>query len=131
MNEESLVLNLAKKEEVFKGVPMDHGKGGGTHSQGFERNTAESIPEEEALGWLRAAPLRGEDDGDTLERALKEVGGDKTRLVEIDVKRGPRLYASLTHAVLNGLILGAVGGPNCRTRSVLRHYPLPAGRQGQ
>ena len=77
----------------------------------------------------------GEKDGYTLQRALKEVGGDTTRLVEVDLKRGQEhdmidgpLYASLLRAALDGYILGVVGGPNCRTRSVLRHYPLPAGR---
>ena len=77
----------------------------------------------------------GEKDGYTLQRALKEVGGDTTRLVEIDLKRGDNhdmldgpLYPSLLRAALDGNILGVVGGPNCRTPSVLRHYPLPAGR---
>ena len=79
----------------------------------------------------------GEKDGYTLERALKECGGDKRRLVEIDILRqdsstkshdmlaesGP--YPSLLRAALNGWLKGIVMGPNCRTRSVLRHYPLP------
>ena len=77
----------------------------------------------------------GVEEGYTLSRALKEVGGDKTRLVEIDLKRGAdhdmmkdEVYAALMGAAFNGLVLGVVGGPNCRTRSVLRHYPLPAGK---
>ena len=58
----------------------------------------------------------GEKDGYTLQRALKEVGGDATRLVEIDLKRGDNhdmlngpLYPSLLRAALDGNILG---GPN-------------------
>ena len=48
----------------------------------------------------------------------------------MDVKRGPEhnmvgsspVYASLLEAAVQGLLLAVVGGPNCRTRSVLRHY---------
>ena len=79
----------------------------------------------------------GEKDGYTLARALKECGGDRRRLVEIDVLRqeegqkshdmlddgGP--YPSLMRAALDGSLKGVIMGPNCRTRSVLRHYPLP------
>ena len=82
----------------------------------------------------------GESAGYSLSRAFKEVGGDGRRLVEIDVKRedsekhkkgahdmlddenGP--YSSLLRGALDGSLLGIVMGPNCRTRSVLRHYPL-------
>ena len=79
----------------------------------------------------------GEKDGYTLSRALKECGGDRRRLVEIDIQRqeegqkshdmlaeeGP--YASLVRAALDVSLKGVIMGPNCRTRSVLRHYPLP------
>ena len=78
----------------------------------------------------------GRDEGCTLSRAFQEVGGDKRRLVEVDVERqgdgdrshdmlveeGP--YASLFRAALDGHLKGVVMGPNCKTRSVLRHYPL-------
>ena len=82
----------------------------------------------------------GESAGYNLSRAFKEAGGDGRRLVEIDVKRenhekhrkgahdmlddenGP--FASLFRSALDGSLLGIVMGPNCRTRSVLRHYPL-------
>ena len=81
----------------------------------------------------------GEKDGYTLSRALKEVGGDLRRLVEIDIlreqesseshdmlKRGG-VYSTLLRASLDGLLKGIITSPNCRTRSVLRHYPLPQG----
>ena len=78
----------------------------------------------------------GKDEGYTLGRAFREIGGDKRRLVEIDIEReceegrshdmlaehGP--YASLLRGALSGTLKGIVMGPNCRTRSVLRHYPL-------
>ena len=79
----------------------------------------------------------GPDEGYTLSRALKEVGGDPQRLVEVDILRegsasgshnmlsdhGP--YPALVRAALDGSLKGLVMGPNCRTRSVLRHYPRP------
>ena len=78
----------------------------------------------------------GESDGYTLTRALQEVGGDRRRLVEIDILRqepgreshdmtldhGP--YPALLRAAIDGSLKGLVMEPNCRTRSVLRHYPL-------
>ena len=79
----------------------------------------------------------GDREGYTMTRAMKECGGDVRRLLEIDVLRqgettgshdmltrdGP--YASLLRAALDGSLKGIIMGPNCRTRSVLRHYPLP------
>ena len=78
----------------------------------------------------------GEKEGYDLGRAFKEVRGNGNKLVEIDVKRdkeGSRsndmladggVYTSLLRAAIDGSLLGVVMGPNCRTRSVLRHYPL-------
>ena len=81
----------------------------------------------------------GEKDGYTLGRAMKEVGGDERRLLEIDVLREEHsseshdmlktggVYSILLRAALDGLVKGIITSPNCRTRSVLRHYPLPQG----
>ncbi len=82
----------------------------------------------------------GEKEGYSLARAMKEVGGDPRRLVEIDILREKEsndshdmlksggVYSTLLRASLNGLVLAVITSPNCRTRSVLRHYPLPQGR---
>ena len=77
----------------------------------------------------------GEDSGFTLSRAFKQVGGDPTRLLEVDIKRGAShdmlvdgpngIYAGLLRAVMDDKIIAIVGGPNCRSRSVLRHRPIP------
>ena len=72
----------------------------------------------------------GEKEGFTLERAMKEKGIGK-HILEIDIKRGPghdmsgnsTAYRALLGAALQGSVWGIVGGPNCRSRSVLRHYP--------
>ena len=80
----------------------------------------------------------GPDQGFTLERAVKQYGAQDAvdRLLEIDLERGPQhdmlaydgLYSALVTAALQGRLDAIVRGPNCRTRSVLRHYPFPAGR---
>ena len=72
----------------------------------------------------------GKDEGYTLQRAMKARGYGK-RIMEIDILRGDdhdmlgnsKTYRGLLRAVLDGSIWAIVGGPNCRTRSVLRHYP--------
>ena len=75
----------------------------------------------------------GEDAGFTLARAWHQQGGDSHSLLEIDIKRGPNhdllqdvgSYPALMRAALEGKLLAVVGGPNCRSRSVLRHSPIP------
>ena len=71
----------------------------------------------------------GEDEGYTLQRALKARGYGK-RIMEIDILRSAehnmlgasKTYQGLLRAAMDGSLLAVVGGPNCRTRSVLRHY---------
>ena len=65
----------------------------------------------------------GEKEGFSLQRALKQVGGDEERLLEVDIKRGPehdmlsdtKVYPSLLRAALEGKVKAVLGGPNCRT----------------
>ena len=75
----------------------------------------------------------GEKEGYTLQAAA-EAQGLKGQLLEVDVKRGENhemaapeatAYRGLLRAALDGALLGVIGGPNCRSRSVLRHYPGP------
>eukprot|EP00438_Fugacium_kawagutii_P016096 Skav225959 [mRNA] locus=scaffold6030:76316:83572:- [translate_table: standard] len=74
----------------------------------------------------------GPEEGFHLGRAWKEMGGDERRLVEVDLCRGSQhdmmkdrgVYSGLLRAALEGKILAVVGGPNCRSRSILRHYPV-------
>ena len=75
----------------------------------------------------------GEDSGFTLARAWHQQGGEASALLEIDIKRGSHHdlstevgpYAALIRAALENKIHAIVGGPNCRSRSVLRHYKVP------
>ena len=78
----------------------------------------------------------GQKEGCTLQRAWQQAGGQDWQLLEMDVVRGedqdllkPKVYGGLMRAVLEGRIKAAVGGPNCRTRSVLRHYPIEGNPQ--
>ena len=71
----------------------------------------------------------GADEGFTFERAWKQKGGEERELLEVDIKRGPGHdmlldrgpYAGLVRSVWEGKLLALLGGPNCRTRSVMRH----------
>lgn len=73
----------------------------------------------------------GEPHGFTLARAWKQQGGVPSHLLEIDIKNGQGhdilldtgVYTGLMCAVLHDEVEAVVGGPNCRTRSVLRRYP--------
>ena len=71
----------------------------------------------------------GPDEGYTMKRAFKEVGGHEKRMIELDIRRSEKhnllddhIYPSLLRLALDGKIEAVIGGPNCRTRSVLRSY---------
>ena len=72
----------------------------------------------------------GPDEGYTLQKALKARGYGK-QILELDILRGEahnmlgdsQAYKGLLRAVLDGKVHAILGGPNCRSRSVLRHYP--------
>ena len=77
--------------------------------------------------WLHL--YAGAEEGYTLSRAVKELGGDNRFLLEVDIQRGKEhdmvrgpLYGTLLRLAQDGRLAAVVGGPNCRTRSVLRHY---------
>ena len=74
----------------------------------------------------------GEEEGYTLTRAVKEQGGNEELVLEVDVKNGQEwdmlyggCYESLLRLALDNVIEGVICGPNCRTRSSLRHIPIP------
>ena len=74
----------------------------------------------------------GEKTGLSLGRAVLEARGDDELLYEIDIKNGEdydmlkdHLYQKLLRMVMDGWVEGVVCGPNCRTRSMLRHIPKP------
>ena len=73
----------------------------------------------------------GEKNGFTLHKAMEEYGlGSRT--LEVDLKRGEehdmasmdsKAYKGMLRLAMDGHLAAIVGGPNCRSRSVLRHYP--------
>ena len=75
----------------------------------------------------------GPDSGVTLRKAMQQNGVDVSTLLEIDLERseshdmlaekGP--YRGLLRVALEGKLEAMIGGPNCRTRSLLRHRPVP------
>ena len=74
----------------------------------------------------------GPNEGFTLSRALQEAGGDEALILEVDLKNGPEwdmvgegVYEVLLRLALDDEVRGVVCGPNCRTRSILRHIPIP------
>lgn len=74
----------------------------------------------------------GLDQWFTLQRAWEQCGGGPNELLEIDLQRGEGHnmlddhgpYSGLLRAVWENKLRGLVGGPNCRTRSVMRHKPV-------
>ena len=71
----------------------------------------------------------GPDEGYTMRRAFREVGGRAKQMLELDIRRSEqhslldnRIYPSLLRLALDGKVEAVIGGPNCRTRSVLRSY---------
>ena len=72
----------------------------------------------------------GEREGYTFARAMKEVSGTARQVLELDIKRCDKqdltkttCYGALLRLAMDGQISTLIGGPNCRTRSVLRSYP--------
>ena len=57
----------------------------------------------------------GPREGYTLERAVKELGGDHVDVLEIDLQRD-ELYAALLRGALDSRFDAVVGGPNCHDR---------------
>ena len=64
---------------------------------------------------------------------MQKHGGGEGRLLEIDVLRGEGhdllcdqgIYSGLLRCAVEGKLDALIGGPPCRTRSVLRHYDIP------
>ena len=129
--EVDFIKNVVDSHPAFKGLPSDVKKA-------LIEMPASDVRD---LGnrrmrkvWRREGVMvhafAGPNEGYTLRRALHEVGGDKRRLLELDILRDSekqdlgvngRAYSSLLRLALDGWVKGWLGGPPCRTRSVLRH----------
>ena len=74
----------------------------------------------------------GEKAGYTYERAVKELGGDHRKVIQVDIKNGEKwdmvngkVYSELLSMAIDGQIDTILTSPNCRTRSKLRHVKIP------
>ena len=72
----------------------------------------------------------GKEEGFTLRRAVKDLFGDPRKIIQVDIQNGDRwdmvqgpLYSELMYLAVTGQLGAVIGGPNCRTRSLLRHFP--------
>ena len=65
-----------------------------------------------------------------MRRAIKDLAGDHRKVIQVDIQNGPKwdmvngeLFEELLYMTITGQVGAVIGGPNCRTRSVLRHQP--------
>lgn len=139
VNKEAMwIKELVEVHPVLKGLPrrvkeMLIAVPGEVEDLPMNRRWKRSMKKEGIVLHLYAGP----DEGYTLGRAWKQAGGDPKRLLELDKVRheshdiieNKKLYPALLRAAMSGMVKGVVGGPNCRNRSVLRHYPIPGNPQ--
>ena len=72
----------------------------------------------------------GANEGFTVKRAVGDLCGERRKVVQVDLQNGDKwnmvegeLYSQLLFMAVSGQLGAVIGGPNCRTRSVLRHFP--------
>lgn len=70
--------------------------------------------------------------GYTYERAVKELGGDHRKVIQVDIQNGGKwdmvdghVYEEILSMAIDGQIDAILTSPNCRTRSKLRHVEIP------
>ena len=98
----------------------------------FSFSTSFSLPKQPFILVLYA----GIDDATSLEAALHSVDPTLTKqVVAFDIKRSKshdllleEPWNSLCTAAVQGLIWAIVGGPNCKTWSIRRHFRRPVGQ---
>ena len=120
---------LSKEHPAFQGIPerlrrelvMEPRHG---HLAGNKRLRQYWRKNQNLILHLYAGP----DKDYTFKQAAREMGADERQVLEVDVLRGdkwdmvgPGLYTELLQMACDGWISGVLGGPNCRTRSRLRH----------
>ena len=124
---------LAKEHPVFRDLPREVQDSlavppGEWRDLPFNKRRRKRMKRDGVVAHVYAGP----DEGHTLASALQLCGGEPTSIVEIDILRsqghdmllnqGP--YAGLLRCALEGKLKALIGGPNCRTRSLLRHIPI-------
>lgn len=98
----------------------------------YERSEVYGLPKEPFALILYA----GIDDATSLEAAVHSINPYLcTQIFALDTKRSPlhdmlqpNLWNSLCTAAITGKIWAVVGGPNCKTWSIRRHFRKPLGQ---
>ena len=74
----------------------------------------------------------GKDEGFTMSRSVRDQGGDRRKVIQVDIQNGAKwdmvnggLYGELLDKAVKGQLDAVVASPNCRTRSRLRHREIP------
>ncbi len=124
---------LAKEHPVFRDLPQEVQESlavppGEWRDLPFNKRWRKRMKRDGVVAHVYAGP----NEGHTLAKALQLCGGESTSIVEIDLLRGQGHdmllnqgpYAGLLRCALEGKLKALIGGPNCRTRSLLRHIPI-------
>ena len=124
---------LAKEHPVFRDLPQEVQDSlavppGEWRDLPFNKRWRKRMKRDGVVAHVYAGP----NEGHTLAKALQLCGGEPTSIMEIDVLRGPDHdmllnqgpYAGLLRCALEGKLKALIGGPNCRSRSLLRHIPI-------
>ena len=124
---------LAREHPVFRDLPQEVQDSlavppGEWRDLPFNKRWRKRMKRDGVVAHVYAGP----NEGHTLAKALQLCGGEPTSIVEIDVLRGPDHdmllnqgpYAGLLRCALEGKLKALIGGPNCRSRSLLRHIPI-------
>ena len=124
---------LAREHPVFRDLPQEVQDSlavppGEWRDLPFNKRRRKRMKRDGVVAHVYAGP----SEGHTLASALQLCGGEPTSIIEIDILRsqehdmllnqGP--YAGLLRCALEGKLKALLGGPNCRTRSLLRHIPI-------
>ncbi len=124
---------LAKEHPVFRDLPQEVQDSlavppGEWKDLPFNKRRRKRMKRDGVIAHVYAGP----NEGHTLASALQACGGEPTSVMEIDLQRGQGHdmllnqgpYAGLLRCALEGKLKALIGGPNCRTRSLLRHIPI-------
>ena len=124
--QQEVVEGLLQIHPVLKDLP-DHVKGSLVQQPGEWADLPTNRHGRKHLRNGFLCHLYAGGEGMTFRKAMKDLGLG-ARVLEVDVRRGEhhnmlgqsKAYGGLLRAALDGSLWGLVGGPNCRTRSVLR-----------
>ena len=130
---EEWMKDVVKSHPALKGLPKeDFGKIGREakrRASRWKQEPEETMEErkEESSSTCTQEP----SDGYTMARAIQQLGGQKRKVLQVDLKNGEKwdlmrddLYSEILQMVIDGQVETILMSPNCRTRSKLRHHEV-------